>query len=170
MLQGDPPPQFQALAQALAMESRTSARCAVFAQKAGQEGREHLARFFRAAGQSQSVQAHRYLMLLRGRIGSTLAKVEEAFLQETREKEALYQELIAQARQEGQGAGANAMEQSALVESGHAQLLDQARQRGGGQAPLDYLVCQVCGYLAQGQAPERCPVCGAVPAKFKTSE
>ncbi|MHA1838536.1 MAG: rubredoxin-like domain-containing protein [Candidatus Ranarchaeia archaeon] len=30
----------------------------------------------------------------------------------------------------------------------------------------DYFVCSVCGYTAKAQAPERCPICGAIHTKF----
>ena len=32
----------------------------------------------------------------------------------------------------------------------------------------DYYVCQVCGYVAENEAPHRCPVCNAVQKKFKS--
>ena len=28
-------------------------------------------------------------------------------------------------------------------------------------------VCETCGYTVEGEAPEKCPVCGAVRTKFK---
>jgi rubrerythrin len=31
----------------------------------------------------------------------------------------------------------------------------------------DYYICQVCGYIGEDEAPEKCPVCGAVKDKFK---
>jgi rubrerythrin len=31
----------------------------------------------------------------------------------------------------------------------------------------DYYVCQVCGYVSEGEAPDKCPVCGAIKEKFK---
>jgi rubrerythrin len=31
----------------------------------------------------------------------------------------------------------------------------------------EYYVCQVCGYIAEDEAPDRCPVCAAVIEKFK---
>ena len=27
-------------------------------------------------------------------------------------------------------------------------------------------VCSICGYVAEGEAPEKCPVCGACKDKF----
>ena len=31
----------------------------------------------------------------------------------------------------------------------------------------EFFVCQVCGYTAEGKAPDVCPVCGASKDKFK---
>lgn len=31
-------------------------------------------------------------------------------------------------------------------------------------------VCTVCGYVAEGQIPEKCPVCGAPASKFKAQD
>ncbi|MFO7559299.1 MAG: hypothetical protein R6X10_10755 [Desulfobacterales bacterium] len=33
-----------------------------------------------------------------------------------------------------------------------------------------YHVCQVCGYVVDRKAPDKCPVCGAPKEKFKTVE
>ena len=30
----------------------------------------------------------------------------------------------------------------------------------------EYYVCRVCGYVSEDEAPERCPICGAVKGKF----
>ena len=32
----------------------------------------------------------------------------------------------------------------------------------------DYYVCQICGYISEDEAPEKCPICGAVKDKFKS--
>jgi rubrerythrin len=31
-----------------------------------------------------------------------------------------------------------------------------------------YYACQVCGYVSEDEAPERCPICGAVKGKFSS--
>ena len=39
----------------------------------------------------------------------------------------------------------------------------------GGEALSDepYFVCQQCGYTVGGEAPEKCPICGAPREMFK---
>jgi len=35
---------------------------------------------------------------------------------------------------------------------------------------VDYYVCSVCGYIAEGEAPDTCPLCGAKKEAFKLVE
>jgi len=38
---------------------------------------------------------------------------------------------------------------------------------GGGEPQVEeYFVCQVCGFTAEDDVPEKCPVCGAPRAQF----
>ncbi len=154
------------LGYAFAVESKAAARALAFAQKAEQEGRTHLARLFRAVAESESVHARRYLLLMRGKIGTT-ADNQEAFCREVQEHARVYPRLIEQARAGGARAAAGALEQALAVRERNLELHRQAGERGTDQGALDYYVCQVCGYMHEHEPPERCPVCGAVPEKFK---
>ena len=50
-------------------------------------------------------------------------------------------------------------------------LLRRSRHTAAGkealQADAPVFVCETCGYTVEGEAPEKCPVCGAVRTKFK---
>jgi rubrerythrin len=59
------------LASAFASESKAAVRNAAFALKADQEGHPQLARLFRAVADADSVHARRFLLLMRGKIGTT---------------------------------------------------------------------------------------------------
>jgi rubrerythrin len=39
---------------------------------------------------------------------------------------------------------------------------------GGDMATVAIFVCPICGYTMEGEAPDRCPVCGAPSSKFVT--
>jgi rubrerythrin len=41
----------------------------------------------------------------------------------------------------------------------------ESLQSGKAEAK-EYFVCQVCGFTAEGKAPDRCPVCGAPQTQF----
>ena len=70
------------LAYAFAAESKASVRNATFARKAEMDGYSQIARLFRAVSDAESVHARRYLILMRGKIGSTEENLETAFQNE----------------------------------------------------------------------------------------
>jgi rubrerythrin len=46
-------------------------------------------------------------------------------------------------------------------------LYQRALDTLGKNPEADYYVCQVCGYTAEGEAPDECPVCKAKKQGFK---
>ncbi|MFW6388685.1 MAG: rubredoxin-like domain-containing protein, partial [Desulfohalobiaceae bacterium] len=53
------------------------------------------------------------------------------------------------------------------VEKVHAELYQKALDNLDQVQDRDYYVCTVCGYTAEDEAPEKCPVCGANAKAFK---
>jgi rubrerythrin len=155
------------LAYAFAAESKASARNETFARKAAMEGYPQIARLFRAVSDAESVHARRYLLLLRGKIGSTVENLETAFQKEIKANVEEYPKLIKDAAAEDQKAALKAFSQSRDVESRHAQLYKKAMNDMVAERETDYYVCQVCGFVNEDDAPEKCPICGAVKEKFK---
>lgn len=150
------------LAHAFAFESINASKNAMFALKAEKEGHENEARLFRALASGQQVHAKKALMLLRGRIDTTDANISAA-------TEALdlaiatYREVILVA----------AKEKAAAIESSFVHFMKTAMNHRavlnrGGKADTAYHVCQICGFVAEGTVPARCPVCRAVPQQFET--
>jgi len=155
------------LAYAFAAESKASARNATFAQKADIEGYSQIARLFRAVSEAESVHARRYLMLMRGKIGSTQENLETAFQHEIKANVEEYPRLIEAAAAENHKAALKAFSNSRDVESQHADLYKKAINDMVAERETDYYVCQVCGYINEDEAPDRCPICGAIKEKFK---
>jgi len=155
------------LAIAYAAESKAAARNAAFAQKAQAEGYSQIARLFRAVSDAESVHARRYLMLMRGKIGSTEENLKTAFKNEITANEDEYPKLIKDAVEEGLKPIEKAFSQSRDVEDRHAELYKKAMNDMLSERETVYYVCQVCGYIAEDSPPENCPVCGAVKGKFK---
>jgi rubrerythrin len=155
------------LAYAFGAESKAAARNAVFAKKAEIEGYANIARLFRAVSDAESVHSRRFLMLMRGKIGSTEENLETAFENEIKANAEEYPKLIREAAEEGQEAALKAFSHARDVESRHAELYKKAINDMIAERETVYHVCQVCGYIAEDQAPERCPVCDAVKEKFK---
>ena len=155
------------LALAFAAESKASVRNEVFAKKADKEGYPQIARLFRAVSEAESVHAHRYLLLLRGKIGSTEENLEAAFQNEIKANVDEYPKLMKDASDEDQKKVLEAFSQSRDVESRHAALYKKAMNDMLADRETVYFVCQVCGYIDEDEAPEKCPICGAVTGKFK---
>jgi rubrerythrin len=155
------------LAYAFAAESKASARNSAFAQKAQVEGFDQIARLFRAVAEAEAVHARRYLMLMRGKVGDTEENLKAAFENEIRANVQEYPKLIKKAVEEGDQAAEKAFSQARDVEQRHAELYKKALNQMISEKETVYYVCQVCGYVAEDQAPENCPICGAVKNKFK---
>jgi rubrerythrin len=156
------------LSYAFAAESKASVRNEAFARKADAEGFAQIGRLFRAVSEAESVHARRYLRLMRGKIGSTEENLETAFQNEIRANVDEYPPLIKDASDEGAEGALKAFSQSRDVESRHAELYKKAMNDMLSDRQTDYYVCQVCGYISEDEAPEKCPVCGAVKGKFKS--
>ena len=155
------------LALAFAAESKASVRNETFARKAEMEGYSQIARLFRAVSDAESVHARRYLMLMRGKIGSTEENLEAAFQNEIKANVEEYPKLIKEAAEDENRNVMKAFSQARDVESFHAELYKKALNDMVSDRETEYYVCQVCGYISEDQAPDKCPVCGAVTEKFR---
>ena len=155
------------LSYAFGAESKAAARNAVFAKKAEMEGYTQIARLFRAVSDAESVHSRRFLMLMRGKIGSTEENLAAAFENEIKANAEEYPKLIREAAEEGQEAAQKAFTHARDVESRHAELYKKAINDMIAERETVYYVCQVCGFIAEDEAPERCPVCDAIKEKFK---
>ncbi|MDQ1333300.1 MAG: hypothetical protein QG552_250 [Thermodesulfobacteriota bacterium] len=158
------------LGYAFAAESKAAVRNDAFAKKAESDGYPQIARLFSAISDAESVHARRYLRLMRGKIGSTEENIETAFQNEIKANVEEYPKLIKDASDEGKESALNAFSQSRDVESRHAELYKKAMNDMLADRHTVYYVCQVCGYVSEDAAPDNCPVCGAVKAKFKLVE
>jgi len=147
------------LAEAFAGESQANRKYLAFAKKAEEEGFSQVARLFRAAAAAETVHAHAHLRVLGG-IGGTKDNLKEAIGGETHEFTAMYPQMIEDAKEEGnKGAQVSFMYANA-VEKIHAELYQKAAGAMADLAETPYFVCDVCGNTVEGEAPDRCPICG----------
>jgi rubrerythrin len=160
----------KSLAYAFAAESKASIRNDAFARKAEAEGFAGIARLFRAVSEAESVHARRYLLLMRGKVGSTEENLQTAFQSEIKANVEEYPNLIKEAAEEREEAALKAFSHARDVEDRHAELYKKAMNDMLAERETVYYVCQVCGYVAEDEAPQNCPVCGAVKGKFKKIE
>lgn len=153
------------LQDAFAGESQANRKYLAFAKKAEKEGYPRAAKLFRAAAASETVHAHAHLRELGG-IKSTKENLEAALNGETFEFEKMYPQMIKDAEEEGNKGALRSFNFANEVEKVHAGLYKKAIGNLGGGEDTDYYVCEVCGYTAEGAAPDECPVCRAKSKSF----
>jgi len=151
---------FEILARAYAEESTQSAKNAMHALKADKEKRPVEARLFRALASAEQVHANKALMLLRGRISDTDTNLQNALAEVETAVEA-YRDGIMTAATEKAHAIESTLIHFMKTAMNHKSLLSK-------QPDTDLHVCQICGFIAQNDIPDHCPVCRAVPQQFET--
>lgn len=154
------------LKEAFAGESQANRRYLAFAKKADSEGYEQVARLFRAAADAETVHAHAHLRVLKG-VKDTAANLGEAIEGETEEFKSMYPKMIEAAEAAGENEAAMSFKYANAVEEIHAGLYKKALDNLGNNEKVDYYVCQYCGNTVEGEAPEKCPICGAPKSSFK---
>ena len=154
------------LQDAFAGESQANRKYLAFAKKAEKEGYKQVAKLFRAAAEAETVHAHNHLKELGG-IKSTKENLEEAISGESYEFQNMYPEMIRDAEAEGNKSALRSFNYANEVEKIHADLYKKALENLGKNEETDYYVCGVCGYTAEGEAPDNCPVCKAKKQMIK---
>ena len=153
---------------AFAGESQAHMRYLIFAERAEKEGHPNVARLFRATAYAEQVHASNHLRALGGLQG-TVANLEEAIGGETFEVEQMYPAYIAVAEAQDEKKALRPMKWALEAEKVHAQLYSQAKQAveaGKDIAAQDVWICTICGFTAEGEPPDVCPLCGAKHDKF----
>jgi len=156
------------LQNAFAGESQANRKYLAFAKQADKDGFPQIAKLFRAAAEAETIHAHAHLRALGG-VKSTVENVQAAVDGETFEFKEMYPPYLAKAESEGENAAANSFRNALAVEQIHADLYDEALskvQAGEDLASAKIMVCPVCGNTVVGDAPDKCPVCGAAGNKF----
>ena len=155
------------LQDAFAGESQANRKYLAFAKKADEEGFTQVAKLFRAAAEAETIHAHNHLRELNG-IKTTRENLEAAISGESYEFQKMYPRMIEEAKTEGNSKALRSFSLANEVEKVHAYLYQAALDGlGGKSAEADYFVCQVCGYTAEGEAPDECPVCKAKKQAFR---
>ena len=156
------------LATAFAGESQANRKYLAFAKQAEKEGFAQIAKLFRAAAEAETIHAHYHLGNMGG-VGDTKKNLEEAVGGETYEFTSMYPPMLAQAQAEGHKSKV-AFHFALEAEKVHARLFQQALEAmkaGKDLSKMDVYLCPVCGDVEFGEAPEKCPICGAPKAKFE---
>ena len=157
---------------AFAGESQASRKYLFFAEKAEGEGNKQVARLFRAASEAETVHARNHLRVMQ-RIRSTRENLQTAIIGENHEFTEMYPAFIKQAQAEGAEEAKGSFDMANKVEQIHHVLYEAALNMLRAEQVMDekpFYVCQYCGNTVEGEAPERCPICGAPRRMFKLIE
>jgi rubrerythrin len=156
------------LKSAFAGESQANRKYLAFARKAEEEGLPQVAKLFRAAAEAETVHALNHLKIM-GEIKGTKENLGSAVAGETFEFNSMYPGYIEIAKKEENTQAVWSFDVANKVEKVHAGLYSQAEaalKSGKKPSEKDYYVCSVCGNTVEGNAPDKCPICGAVRSKF----
>ena len=154
---------------AFAGESQANRKYLAFAAKAETEGYPQIARLFRAAAAAETVHALAHLRVMKG-VGDTKQNLQAAIDGEGYEFKEMYPGFIEIAEKEGNRAAVISFCNANAVEKTHYDLYSKALESltaGKDLASSSIFVCNICGHTHVGEAPDKCPVCGAPKTKFK---
>ncbi len=163
-------------------ESMAHMRYLLFARQADKEGFANVARLFRAVAEAEYIHAGDHYRELKhleaGRVahsmaafgpGDTPKNLGLAIAGEQYEVEEMYPAFMAVADLQGEKGAYRSFDWSYQTEKMHLELFRKAKAAVEQHQDVELgpvQVCAVCGYTVEGEAPERCPVCGAPRDKF----
>jgi rubrerythrin len=157
------------LKNAFAGESQAHMRYLIFAKRAEAEGFPNIARLFRAISYAEQVHATNHFDVL-GMIRGSSDNLQVAIDGETYEINEMYPAFNAVARLQEEKGAMQTFNAALQAEKIHANMYQKAKQAVGTSKDIQLAavyICDVCGYTVEGEAPSRCPICGASKEKFR---
>ena len=153
---------------ALAGESQAHIKYLAFADVAEKEKWANIARLFRANSYAEQVHATNHLKVLDG-IKKTSDNLAAAMDGENFEVQEMYPAYKLIAENQGEKMAVFFFNAAMVAEEVHAGLYKRAKEAVDKGKDLEFFpihVCSVCGFTLEGEAPDKCPVCGAAKEKF----
>jgi rubrerythrin len=153
---------------ALAGESQAHVKYAAFAWRAETEKLPNIARVFKANSYAEQIHASNYLKILGG-LGTTKDNLEAAVSGESFEIAEMYPAYIATAQSQGERSAETYFGYALAAEKVHQGMYSAAREAAAAGRDVAFQpihVCTVCGFTMEGEAPDKCPVCGTPKDKF----
>jgi len=171
------------LRSAFAGESQAHIRYKIFAERAEKSGWPNVARLFNAVSLAERIHAgsHFRNILTKGGAQTVSAAVfgtrntsedlQAGIDGETFEINEMYPVYRSVAQFQGEKAAETTFTWALEAEKIHASLYKKAKEavdQGQDVALGAIQICSTCGYTVEGDAPDKCPICGAAKDKFKT--
>ncbi len=154
---------------AFAGESQAHMRYAIFAERARKEGFPNIARLFEAISFAERVHATNHLRELE-LIKGSVDNLQTAIDGETYEVIEMYPVFDNAAEFQGEKGAQRSTTYALEAEKIHAVLYGDAKARAQAGKDIEagtVHICEVCGHTVIGDAPDRCPVCGAQRNRFR---
>ncbi|MEA3246518.1 MAG: rubrerythrin family protein [Gemmatimonadota bacterium] len=158
----------ESLQDSFAGESQAHMKYRNFADRAAEEGKDNVARLFRAAAFAEQAHASHHLDVLGG-VGTTAENLAEAEAGERFEITEMYPAYMAVADEQEEDEAYESFDFALQAEKQHQKMYERAQMaaEAGGDATFDDIqVCSFCGHTLEGEAPEKCPVCGSPRSDF----
>lgn len=159
----------KSLKDAFAGESQAHMRYLIFANIAEKEGFPNIARLFKAIAFAEQVHAKNHLRELGG-IKSSSENLQVAIDGETYEVNEMYPAFKAIAELQNESNAIRTFDWALQAEKIHAEMYQKAKQAvesGKDIEATPIFICEGCGYTVEGEAPEKCPICGAPRERFR---
>ncbi|NLY53412.1 MAG: rubrerythrin family protein [Firmicutes bacterium] len=163
-------------------ESMAHMRYLAWGADAKKQGFPHVARLFEAVAYAEQIHAHAHFQELKNITGDFLVPAMAGFgkgtvvehLQwakagEDYEINEMYPAFAAVAELQGEKGALRAIRYALEAEKNHSELFGKAADlvADGQDFPdVPIVVCPVCGHTREGDAPERCPICGVPGERF----
>ena len=150
-------------------ESMANMRYTIYADVAESEGKPNTARLFRSIAFAERVHATNHYRIL-GSINDTTSNLQVAIDGETYEVNEMYPAYRAVAELQDEKGAQRSTDWALQTEKIHAAMYQRARkavETGKDIELKDMYICEVCGYTAEGQAPDKCPLCNAPKKRFR---
>ncbi len=168
---------------AFAGESQAYMRYIIFSERAEKEGFPNVARLFRAIAFAEKVHASNHYAATSSKGAFTTVSaagfgsktvsedLKIAIEGETFEVNEMYPAYIEVAKMQRHNEAVKSFTWALEAEKIHAEFYKRAKQAvdQGKDLELDTMqICSICGYTVEGDAPDRCPICGSSKNAFKS--
>lgn len=160
----------QSLHGAFAGESQAAEKYLVFAEEAESEGFPNVARLFRAISFAETRHARNHLRVMGG-VNRTADNLLTAFEGEAFEIDQMYPAYREIAKLQRSAQAYRSMTFALRAEEDHKRMYAEAREdvlAGNDIADESVSVCLICGHTVIGELPDKCPVCSAPKAYYRT--
>lgn len=161
-------------------ESNARVRYRLFAVQADMDGYRDVASLFRAAARSEQIHADNHAKVIRTlgaeprrtiqpvQVHDTATNLDAAIKGEEYERDVMYPDFVAEAKESRQNAAARTFSYALEAESVHAKLFRAAlASLKICQGEVKYFVCPVCGYTTSDINLVRCAICNNPRERFE---